>query len=249
MTRKALIISNPGEAGAENYCNGVFRDVENYTAFLKSPIGGLWYDSEIVSINRPTAKELLNAVKAICSVDYLFLVFSGHGCYSEKTRSTIITLKKDEDLDSSCLRQGNTRQTMILDCCRERYDERPTAKSFMEKAARQMSQIHPDQCRRAFDRRIEEAPRELIVLSGCSIGERSGDDPQSGGAYSSSLIDAARDWCESQNIDTTRYFASLSIPDAHQSATPSVIRKRGGRQNPQIEKPRSGPYFPFAVIA
>jgi len=249
MTRKTLIISNPGEAGAENYCNGVFRDVENFMAFLKSPIGGLWYDNEINSISRPTAKELLNAIAAIGSVDYLFLVFSGHGWYSEKTRSTIITLKKDEDFDSSNLILRNIRQTMILDCCRERYDERPTAKSFIEKAARKMSQIHPDQCRRAFDRKIEEAPRELIVLSGCSIGERSGDDPQSGGAYSSSLIDAAHDWYEVQNVDTSQYFASLSIPDAHQSATPSVIRKRGGRQNPQIEKPRSGPYFPFAVIA
>ena len=40
MTRKALIISNPGEIGAENYCEGVLKDVENFKNYLQSPKGG-----------------------------------------------------------------------------------------------------------------------------------------------------------------------------------------------------------------
>ena len=42
MTRKALIISNPGELGAENYCEGVKKDVANYKNFLMSAAGGGW---------------------------------------------------------------------------------------------------------------------------------------------------------------------------------------------------------------
>jgi hypothetical protein len=34
---------------------------------------------------------------------------------------------------------------------------------------------------------------------------------------------------------------------AHNVACQLVKAKSGGNQNPQIEKPRSGPYFPFAV--
>ncbi|WP_257309748.1 caspase family protein [Geothrix fuzhouensis] len=249
MTRKALIIANPGEAGASNYCEGVARDVENYSSFLKSPIGGLWYDSEISILDRPTAMRLQTTLSVIGNVDYLFLVFSGHGWYSEKTKSTIVSLRNGEDFDSSELKLPSIRQTIVLDCCRESYDERPVAKSLIEKAARRMPQLHPERCRKAFDKGIVECPKELLVLYGCSIGERSGDDSQQGGAYSSSLIDSVQSWYEQKDIDTDKYYASLDIPDAHQAAVGLVTKKRGGRQNPMISKPRSGPYFPIGIIA
>lgn len=34
MKKKILIISNPGAVGAENYCEGVKKDVENYKSIL-----------------------------------------------------------------------------------------------------------------------------------------------------------------------------------------------------------------------
>ena len=39
MKRKALIISNPGETGVENYCEGVKVDIQNYVCFIESPLG------------------------------------------------------------------------------------------------------------------------------------------------------------------------------------------------------------------
>ena len=47
MRKKILILSNPGREGAENYCEGVKRDVDNYKQFFLSPVGGNWYESEI----------------------------------------------------------------------------------------------------------------------------------------------------------------------------------------------------------
>ena len=47
LSRKALLICNPGEDGAENYCKGVFVDVKRYRELLMSPIGGAWLDTEI----------------------------------------------------------------------------------------------------------------------------------------------------------------------------------------------------------
>ena len=53
MTRKALIVGNPGEDGAENYCAGVLKDVENFNTYLQSPRGGGWYATEITTLMRP----------------------------------------------------------------------------------------------------------------------------------------------------------------------------------------------------
>ena len=53
MTRRALIISNPGELGAENYCEGVNKDVINYKKYLMSSVGGGWYEDEIVCLEKP----------------------------------------------------------------------------------------------------------------------------------------------------------------------------------------------------
>ena len=39
MKKKILIISNPGAVGAENYCEGVKKDVENYKKYFTSPEG------------------------------------------------------------------------------------------------------------------------------------------------------------------------------------------------------------------
>ena len=34
ISKKAILISYPGEPDEENYCPGVFADIENYKTFL-----------------------------------------------------------------------------------------------------------------------------------------------------------------------------------------------------------------------
>lgn len=60
MRKKILILSNPGREGAENYCEGVKRDVDNYKQFFLSPVGGNWYESEIDCRQYATKSEVLN---------------------------------------------------------------------------------------------------------------------------------------------------------------------------------------------
>lgn len=49
LSKFALIIGYPGEPGEENFCEGVYTDVETYERYLKSIHGGAWNDDEIHS--------------------------------------------------------------------------------------------------------------------------------------------------------------------------------------------------------
>ena len=106
MDRKALIISNPGEVGEENYCDGVSVDVANYINYLTSPLGGAWYRSEIIHLDRPTSTEVDKQIKLLKGCDYAFIAFCGHGYYSFELKSTILILRKHIELDSLSLRSG-----------------------------------------------------------------------------------------------------------------------------------------------
>ena len=106
MKRQAIIIANPGEKGAANYCNGVNLDIENYKSFLQEPHGGLWEDNEIDVMFRKSSTEVRVAIGRLSSVDYGLVIFTGHGYYSTGNKSTIIELRKGEELDSTELKKG-----------------------------------------------------------------------------------------------------------------------------------------------
>ena len=76
-----------------------------------------------------------------------------------------------------------------------------------------------------------------------------GDDPIEGGYYTSSIIQSAKNWRTKSNTDLTKQYSRFSVVRAHDSAVNNVSRLSGGTQNPKMEKPRSEPYFPFAIIA
>lgn len=82
MERYALIIANPGETGAENYCEGVNKDVVSYKSFLSSPIGGYWQSGEITTLIRPTALAVQAEMIKAKLADYALIIFAGHGLYS-----------------------------------------------------------------------------------------------------------------------------------------------------------------------
>jgi hypothetical protein len=90
MDRRALIISNAGEARTEEHCLGVRRDVINYTTFLRSPLGGLWKEKEIFILDKPsnamTTIELAQQRRA----DYSITIFCGHGYHDNDSDSTIL---------------------------------------------------------------------------------------------------------------------------------------------------------------
>jgi len=250
MNRKALIISNPGELGDMHYCKGVFKDVENYRNFLLSPIGGLWTSSEIENLHKPSLLKVRNCLSGLSGYGYVFIVFTGHGWYSKERGSTILQLSKGQDFDSAELRRGALKQTVILDCCREIHTSALLSKMVLENAKIALK-IHPDRCRRYYDQRIVECENGLVMLYSCSRGEVSGDDSERGGYYSYNLIEDVRRVANYVDIDTNNgNYSICSVVQAHEQTEESVSKISGGRQHPQIEKPRTDKHcFPFCIVA
>jgi hypothetical protein len=254
VTRRALLISNAGETGAENYCRGVFADIANYKRFLDSAQGGWWFSTEVVAVDRPTKNEVRALVKNLSSSDYLFIAFAGHGWYSSTDNATVLTLKNGEDLSSLELYEGRAKKTIVLDCCRQIHNEsaleeaREMQKMAFSAAAAKRT---PDgkRCRALFDQQIERAGDELVICHSSTPPEKSGDDERVGGHYTSSLIAAAVAWADEVAEDHSLNNVAMSVVSAHEQAAPVTTRRRGGKQHPSIEKPKSGPYFPFAVFS
>lgn len=249
MKRLAMIISNPGRPGSESYCKGVLVDVDNYKNFLTSPVGGAWSRSEILHLSQPTKAKVDQILLQMAEVDYSLIIFVGHGYYSASSNSTILELDDGVEYDSTRLRIAANKRTIILDCCRKVYDDFHMESRSLMKFAESSSALDPIMCRHYYDQRIESCPNAIVVGYGCSINEVSGDSATKGGYYSSNLIKASEDWHENSNINLTQNFAIFSFVQAHNEADLRVNRISGGTQNPDIEKPRSGPYFPFAVMA
>ncbi len=247
MKRQALIISNPGEIGEENYCNGVNQDVSNYESFLISPIGCAGHKTEIRKLFRPSVLQVRQVLKQLSGIDYSLIIFTGHGS-ALTPYSTILELRRKEELDSRELRNATKKQTIILDCCREPSDISIFFEKGIEKRAKAIA-IHPDRCRYYYDSQIEGCGNEVVVMYACSFGQKAYDNSAQGGIYSSYLIAGARWWSDGVEIGMNRSYSILSVVDAHEEADISTFKHTGYKQKPVIEKPRSGPYFPFCVVA
>lgn len=254
ITRRALLISNPGEPGQENYCKGVYADIRNYQNLLTSAIGGAWHPHEITTLDRPGADLVRLSVANLSAYDYGFIMFTGHGWYSSVDKDRILELRKDVSIHASDLLSTATRRTLILDCCQKVHNESKIIKEArdlvsLNASATTRRQPNPEACRRLFFRNIEAASVGIVMTTSCSINEVSTDDDERGGRYNASLIEAAQDWANEQAQNSWLTENTQSIVAAHDSATNQTIRLSGGTQNPTIAKPKTGPYFPFAVFA
>lgn len=242
MTRKMLIIANPGDPGAEGYCEGVNRDIVQYKNFFISTFGGAWESEEIQILNRPFPFQVDEALNALKMADYSMVIYCGHG-YSRENGTTMVELRANYDYDSTKLNQGSRRHTVILDCCRvvceplyEGVQERYDLKNSIEHS------LARSQVRARFDLDVQRCSPGIVVLYACGIGETAGDDELNGGVYSHALRSAAIRWSRANAGSGT-----ASVVQIHNTAAQDVCQETGGRQNPQSIKPRSAPYFPFCV--
>lgn len=243
MTRKMLIISNPGELRAENYCEGVNKDVENYIHFFTSALGGGWLDGEIKHLYRPYPEQVTNELQAIRNADYSMVIFCGHGYSCEG--ETIVQLRKGYDYRSSSFRSFANKRTIILDCCRVIAKAIPSELYEMAHSYFQKRSMDNITARLFYNELLKRCPDGLVVMNACSLGETAGDDEEQGGYYSHSLVETAEKWFATQ---TGFQKSCLTVVSAHNGATERVRFISGGKQNPTIEKPRSIPYYPFAIV-
>lgn len=239
MLRKALIIGSP-----DNNIPGVYADMENYRAFLKSFSGGAWYDNEIVTLESPTKAQIDMQLNALKTADYSFLVFAGHGGYSPSKRATLLEINPNTQLDENELKIGAPKRTVILDSCRVLIRETVNfAEAVLRSSYAMDSYRDPASTRRFFEKSIDACPPGIAVMYGCSIGETAGDIKGVGGRYSSTLLEVVTDWGSGHGQQNT----VLSVSDAHELAASIVSKRSGNSQNPIGEFPRSMPRFPLGV--
>lgn len=262
MKRRILIITNAGKVGAENYCEGVFKDRANYVSFFKSGCGGYYSDSEIRTFDKPTKSKVRTELLLLTqeNVEFSILIFCGHGWYSTKSCSNIFELNdSDEQIDSLEFRTGAKKRIIIEDNCRKPlpvYINESSVKNFSTLALcdSYRRQVDPEYCKVKYNNRIKNCPEQIIIGQACSVGELAGDSPISGGYYSGSLLKQTLKTVEDdlQSFNLSNYAKTYSFPLNHNSAIPLVRSLSANKQNPQIDKPRvSDPndYLPFAVIA
>lgn len=249
MIRKALIITYPGPKNTQRYCAGVNKDRINYSNFLKSSLGGAWREDEIAVLNRPSVAILDAQLSEMRRADYGLFIFSGHGGFDDQDDTTLIELNdQGESYDGLALSDGLEKSTTILDCCRVQVPLLEERKVMFNAAAARIS-LNKEDCRKYYDKEIEKCGEAQIVCYSCAIGEKSGDDSQRGGIYSHRLLGYAHAWYEEMRGDVSDGYWTQSIVAAHENATVRVKQRTRNRQNPQIYKPRSDPYFPFVIIA
>lgn len=250
MSRKALIIGTPGTKGVKGYLAGVETDLIKYREFLMSPLGGAWRSGEIISLRNPSEVEVNNGISELQKSDYSFVLFSGHGYYSAGLSSTIACLPNDIEINSSLLKIGAKKHTLILDCCREISGQ--MRKAVMDAAMASLTEsknLDADACRRRFDQSLDSCPPGISVLNSCSLRETSGDEGGFGGLYCANLIQTAENWRKNTAFNFAKQCYILDVGEAHDKTVPIVQRESGNRQNPTIMKPKSGNGFPFAVAA
>ncbi|TKB46862.1 caspase family protein [Ferrimonas sediminicola] len=236
MKRRALIIGCPGSGS--DFLPGVQADMKNFNSFLQSDRGGRWYSSEIVTLYNQSKYSIQNALNQIKRehLDYLLVVFSGHGEYSDQAMCRRLYVDREYIYETD-LRQLCNRQLLILDNCAARDDsvlEKKAEMIFEGLSARNMYRNH----RTVFENNVMACPPQEIVLYSCDIEEYSSDTTK-GGTYSFNLL--------SQAFNLSHH-ADVSSLEAHVAASEVVSRVSMGKQNPQYYcSARRGSKLPIAV--
>lgn len=218
MKRSALLIGNTG--GLE----GIGVDIERTASFLKSSLGGQWRDSEITKLFDPARKQVDEALHRIRGerADYLFFLFTGHGCHYGQTE---LSLNDHEKLHESELNSLADRQLSIFDCCR--VERQVIHKAF---DARAVTLESVETTRQRYESRIMQAAKQHAKLYACSVGEFSYDSPQ-GAIYLANLLGAAASVASGH----------VTVEEAHSVARAKTIAQatqNGNKQTPAAFQPK-----------
>lgn len=241
MMRGVLLLGNPGNPNdADEYCEGVLKDMEAYSAFFQSFQGGAWNDYEIKTILYPTKDEIKTALKRLSVCEYSIIVFSGHGYVDGRETMLVLSDDGSEVISEYDLRQLN--RTVILDCCREpiEVDKQRMVKKGSSLIMDSWNGVNREVARSMYENAIRDCGSQSVVLYGCSIGECAGDISDVGGLYSSELLEVGKRW---HGGDILSLASAQKIVKSKLQMLPDVI------QTPSIYKSRrlSGSTYPFAL--
>jgi hypothetical protein len=241
MKRKAILIES-SKVKNHTYLAGAIKDVKNWKAFLTSDLGGGWKDEEVIILSHPYLWEVTNA--ALVSPDcYCFVVFSGHGC-----DGAVVLSDSNQKVKITDLYPTGQRGTVLIDACRgedqditrivtlanESLSARAEGSYERIKALFQAAAV--TQKLRSEWEKAFGSPVGILRMNSCAKGQDANEDPESGGFYTSLLINSALQW-EFEHTERKIY----STKDAHNSAALKM---------PPQQTPEYIPAFltyPFAV--
>lgn len=250
-TRRALLISGPGDENSDTYLKGVFVDIRNYERHLLSPQGGAWDKQELTTLHSPFASDVRRWLQDNKHHDYTFIMYTGHGAYTTANNDQILDLRPGQRMLGEELRSTSQRRTVIMDSCQvyERIFYRADLAEAALNAAMQKRAPDRERCRRKFFEDVSGAPNAVVALHSCSKGESAYEDDETGGYYNSSVIASIDEWVRHQtNVNDSP--TAMSGIAAHMAATPKTVARSQDRQHPVIvQRPKSGLVFPIAVFA
>jgi len=240
LKRRALIIYCDHTTSGE--LPGPPHDFESYNTYLQSKVGGEWRAGEILGLRNPHVAEVKYAVKTFMSrADYTFTIFTGHGYINEENK-TCLEVMDGEVMIKDLKPIDVTRQTIIVDACREKIipatvqaEDRFFTKAFE-------SSLGIGATRHLFDSLTLNAPGGLSILYAASENQ-SAADTEGGAAYLLSLLKVAENWRDANFSDM-----SLSIKQAHLLAIDYLEENfEETIQTPKMLLDKRTTYFPFAV--
>lgn len=244
LKREALIIACPGHKGIRGYLPGTLRDIDNYTAYLQSSLGGDWYagsGGEIYYLINPTAADVVEAISQM-RADYSFIVFTGHGFTGKYDKKTYICLE-DGDYHISILKSTALWQTMILDCCRGYYIPDGALEEVYSHFDGGLAGLgDPESTRSIFDNYLRKCETGIIRLHASSIGQASMEERSYGGYFSYSLIEGAKIWGAKNKLHNI-----LDLQGSIKLAKQYMDRNFLTTQIPQYVGGRRLRHYPFAV--
>jgi len=214
MKRKALLL------GTTRGLQGVQLDIHRFSKFLISDRGGAWYRDEIEVMENPAKNDLQQKIARLRSesLDYLVVMFSGHGAHARTTQLELN--RRGELIGEQELQRIATRQLNIYDCCRELMEESMTKAAVLEAYAHVFDSARS--VRQVYEKRIMQATPQQASLYSCSVGESSYDSAE-GAHYLSALLAATK------AIPAGDQF--LTVGEAHEIAREKT-RKQQRDQNP-----------------
>src|SRR2546423_6424093 len=108
MKRKAILIESSNVKGHTDL-PGARVDIENWKNFLKSDLGGVWEDSEIVSLSKPYSADVERELKVDYDC-YCFVAFSGHG----NEGSVLLNEQWDKGFPIASLNPKSSQGTLVV---------------------------------------------------------------------------------------------------------------------------------------
>lgn len=207
MLKRVLIIANddPGI--------GSQIDLENYERFFKGINGGAWLDNEIITLPAPTKEQLVQAIREhqLHEVDYLIVIFSGHGAYDPDTDRTILCLRgktnnPDHLIYDTDINAIAEKQLTIIDSCRfwgPTNNQEMLKESCVSCSTANLFALS----RIAYENQINNVQAGHLTLYACQARQTTFGDSASGGEFTQALLD--RDFIKTVTRPTTSMYFSI----------------------------------------